>query len=92
LSWIPELFKTVNVVFDNRKFEAQHQNRLALELLLWASHIGFDVLLTVDQTIRYELKLHVLAVKVFEPITHDFRLPAGAQIVIFTQITLDFHA
>lgn len=46
------------------------------ELLKVAADQGFDLLLTVDQNIRYEHRLESLPIAVLELNTRDSRLPA----------------
>lgn len=46
------------------------------ELMQAAAAMGFDVLITVDQKIRYEHDLNLLPVSVLEIDTRDSRLPA----------------
>jgi len=62
--------------------EVRHTSRVGLSdasngnLLIAAANMGFDVLLTVDQQIRYQHKLEALPISVLELNTRDSLLAA----------------
>lgn len=57
-------------------------------LIQAATAMGFDVLITVDQKIRYEHDLNLLPISILELDTRDSRLPALEAMSVYLPAAL----